>query len=447
MDRNEIQLIKKKYRNNYAARIAWSALMLVIVTYIFSGMIILLTAVHLGISIIWAALVEFEAPVIFIEDLRYLRITLDAFLYTLAIYITGGVNSFVLLSYIIFIMLASLYSTNRYGIFAITVCVLFYNAMLLLTYSGYLPQVNIFSVEGYVKITTATVLFTNFLLVFVSVILSIAAHSLYKNLMDRTSELQVERNLLKNRNEIIENDMILARRIQEQLIPKESPYSFIHALYKPMEQVGGDFFDFFDFRDTSRTGIFLSDVSGHGVPAAFITSMIKTMILQSGLLRENPAGLLTYLNGLLYGKTAENFITAFYGIIDRDSRTIIFSNAGHNLPFLIAEDGIHTLNDARSIPLAIAGNTFLETTGKVYENSEIKLSSGDRIIFYTDGLTEENGSDGVHESFEDLMLEEILPHLRKLSCRQSVEELHKRLITWSGSENFTDDVCVICVEI
>jgi phosphoserine phosphatase RsbU/P len=449
MDKNEISLMKKKYRNNYITRLAWSVLMLVIVLYYFKGILLVMVAVHLGLSVVWIALVEFKSPLMYIENLRFFRITMDVFLYTLAIYITGGAYSFCFLSYILFVMLASLYSTKKYGIFAIVLSVASYNLMLLLIYQGYLRQINILAGEeaGYGSITATTVLFTNFFLVFVSIIMHLAANTLYRNLMDRTSELQVERNRLRDRNLIIEKDIKLARRIQEQLIPQKSPYPFIHTLYKPMDQVGGDFFDFLGSRNSSRIGIFLSDVSGHGVPAAFITSMVKTMILQSGLARENPCELLTYLNGLLNGKTADNFITAFYGIYDTSDRTLVYSNAGHNPPYRIADNGVVAIGEALSIPLAIADNEYLAESGLEYKNFQRVLSPGDRLLFYTDGLTEEKGKEDTGNTFEELMLKEILPGQKGRSARTIVEGLHLRLEEWSGSKSFKDDVCIICLEV
>jgi len=449
MEKSEVRLMKKKYRNNYIARFAWSAVMLVIVYFKFGGLVLALTASHLALSAAWIVLVETESPVIFIEDTRFIRIAMDAFLYTLAIYVTGGINSFCLLSYIIFVMLSSLYSTNKYGIFAIVSSIAFYNAMLLLVHLEYIPSANFLfdDWQDRVGVTRASVLFTNFLLVFVAVIMNVTAHTLYRNLMDRTRELQVERNRLHERNRIIENDLKLARKIQEQLIPPHSPYPSVYALYKPMEQVGGDLYDFLSFRDSSRIGIFLSDVSGHGVPAAFITSMIKTMILQSGSAREDPAALLMYLNGLLHGKTAENFVTAFYGIFDTRDRTLVYSNAGHNPPYLIGEGAVTAINEARSMPLAIADNEFLERAGKKYSVFRRTLDPGDRLLFYTDGLVEEDGGEGDYLSFEDLMLREILPGQKGASARSIVEGLHARLERWSGSGSFTDDVCIVCLEV
>ena len=116
-----------------------------------------------------------------------------------------------------------------------------------------------------------------------------------------------------------------------------------------MEAVGGDFYDFIEFRESKDIGIFVSDVSGHGVHAAFITSMIKTIILQAGLIRNNPAGLLRYLNTILYGITADNFITAFYGIYNPLNHSITYASAGHNPPHVISGKNIIQLNKSKGI--------------------------------------------------------------------------------------------------
>ena len=165
------------------------------------------------------------------------------------------------------------------------------------------------------------------------------SHNLEIKVDSRTRELEQEKELLQIRNTTIENELIIARKIQMQIIPGHSPVENIFAFYKPMDKVGGDFYDFLKYRDPHKIGIFLSDVSGHGVPAAFITSMIKTSILQAGADREDPATLLSHLNELLLNQTGGNFVTAFYGIYNPPTREFIFSNSGHNPP-LICSSGI-----------------------------------------------------------------------------------------------------------
>lgn len=219
-------LTRGKYRFNYVARLSWSLILFTIVVYNFKGILLILSTSYLVYSILWAIAVELEAPFIQYQNTRYIRITFDAFFYTMVIYITGGINSVLLLSYILFIMMASLYTTNRYGIYAIVICIIYYNAMLAMIYYTIIPSVNILAneIQSSVAITTTRVIFTNFILILVSVILHRITYRLYFKLNEKTNELQTERNFLKKWNELIEQDLNLARKIQNKLIPNKDPY-------------------------------------------------------------------------------------------------------------------------------------------------------------------------------------------------------------------------------
>ncbi len=448
MDRADIRQIKRKYRVNYSGRLAWSVVMFAVVLYSFGGLIAALSGAHLAISLVWIALVETESRVIFIENLRFVRIGMDAFLYTMVIYITGGTTSFCLLSYIIFIMMTSLYATKRYGIFAIVTCVIFFNAMTALIYLEVLPPVNILAGDAPVgaSINIPTVALSNFILILVSVIMHISAHSLYASLLNKSSELEVERNKLKARNATIESELAMARSIQDRIIPAKVPADYIHVMYKPMDQVGGDFFDFIYFGGTERTGIFLSDVSGHGVPAAFITSMIKTLLLQAGTRVYDPAELLRYMNDVLVDQTAGNFVTAFYGIVDPDSKSIVYSNAGHPHPYVITPDSIMQLSGGKCIPMAIVQSDNLHMTDIHFNNSEDKLPEGGKLLLYTDGLTEANHPGDRTAFFENGPLQQAFHDLSRDPGEGFLCGLYSRLVEFRGQDNFEDDICLICVE-
>jgi hypothetical protein len=124
-------------------------------------------------------------------------------------------------------------------------------------------------------------------------------------------ELKTERNELKEHIDIMNMQLEMARIIQQRFIPAESPLENISFLYRPMEAIGGDLIDFIHFDDNERIGIFLSDVSGHGVPAALVTSMIKSSILESRKISSNPAKLLHHINDILTGNIEDNYVTAF----------------------------------------------------------------------------------------------------------------------------------------
>lgn len=278
--------------------------------------------------------------------------------------------------------------------------------------------------------------------------------TLEERVQDRTEELQARYRDLHNvnqelagRNRTIENEISLARKIQQQLIPAAAPRDCITALYRPMDQVGGDFYDFIPTGADDTLGIFISDVSGHGIPAALITSMVKTIILQAGDRREDPASLFLYINELLYGKTGDNFITAFYGLLDFAGGGLTWCSAGHNPPFIISPGGVTTLTGKRSLPIASMDNHSLEKAGKLFRNDTTTLAPGTKLLLYTDGLTEAINPDSPSTDFEGGGMMDVLARNRDQGCGAFVRNLYQALVAFRGNDNFDDDVCVICVDI
>ena len=266
-----------------------------------------------------------------------------------------------------------------------------------------------------------------------------------KALTDQTEQILVQQAELIRRNEILENEIALARRIQEQLFPSDS-YESVAMIYKPMEAVGGDFFDIVRFRDPDKMGLFISDVSGHGVSAAFITAMVKSIILQSGQNKEDPAKLLLYLNDLLIDLSGGNFVTVFYGVYSASSRSLVYANAGHNPPYLINGGQIRPLDEVKRPPLAIASNARLFETDKLYRNASITLPQESKLVLFTDGLTETINPSDMHKMFEDHGLTEEMIRASALPCRDFVRSIYQALTRFRGSESFDDDVCIICLD-
>ncbi|HCL57375.1 MAG TPA: hypothetical protein DHW82_10265 [Spirochaetia bacterium] len=266
--------------------------------------------------------------------------------------------------------------------------------------------------------------------------------------LERTQELAGERNKLKIRNEQIEKDILIAKKIQQQLIPLNSPVENISFFYKTMDEVGGDFYDFIVFKNGKEIGIFLSDVSGHGIPAAFITSMIKSFILQAGDMRKDPAFLFSYLNDLLINQTAGNFITAFYCIFNPETLTLTYSNAGHNLPCIIKNSQeLSFFNPThKSFPLAIFTNHELAEKNKSYQNYFLKLEQNSKLFLYTDGITEtcKNNS---NFCFEEELFEKTLLDLYSYDAKNFIHLFYKRLVEYKGDDHFSDDLCMICMDI
>ncbi len=271
--------------------------------------------------------------------------------------------------------------------------------------------------------------------------------SLERTVEERTRELEAERNELKIKNQIMENDIALARRIQDQLIPESNPGEYICSLYRPMDKVGGDFFDFTVFGESGSIGIFISDVSGHGVPAAFITSMLKTTLLQAGARKHDPAGLLRYINEVLLGQTAGNYITAFYCVFDPAKRSIVYANAGHPSPYVIDSGGVRQLPKGKNVPLAVFDNNMLEGYEILYANARETLPRDSKLLLYTDGLTE-NRPLGDNESyFEYGGMTDIFLANRDKPCREFITGLFDELTNYRGGDSFEDDVCMICLDV
>lgn len=273
-------------------------------------------------------------------------------------------------------------------------------------------------------------------------------------LAERTFELEREQAKLRSRTEIIERELQFARNIQMQFIPMASPFPKLAFYYKPMDQIGGDFFDFVEF-SADKIGILVSDVSGHGMPAALVTSMIKSFTLQFAEVIDNPAEFLIYLNGFLVNHTGGNFVTAFYGIFQFKTREFVYANAGHNMPFILNETGVSMLDISDSgIPLALFNEEFLAMRKKLPSNNTIILNKGDKIFLYTDGLTEtvrikdkESYPDGNLVDFETKVLISTLKDFSSLPSRELIEILERKLIDFRGADNFDDDVCMICLEV
>jgi len=200
------------------------------------------------------------------------------------------------------------------------------------------------------------------------------------------------------------------------------------------------------FSEADKIGIFISDVSGHGVPAALITAMIKSLISDAGSSKLDPAQLLERFNEKLVKQSGKHHVTAFYGIYDMTLRTIKYSCAGHNPPYLIYEDKITELDKARSLPLGIMTNDELNRKNRYFSNHSQELPEGAKLLFYTDGLTEARSAENKIDYFESVM-SEILPGLADLSCREFVAALYRELVIFNGGEDFEDDVCMVCVDI
>jgi len=156
--------------------------------------------------------------------------------------------------------------------------------------------------------------------------------------------------------------------------------------------------------------------------------------------------MLLHLNQVLGSQTEEMFITAFYGIYNARDRSIIYSNAGHHPPAVILKNSITMLQKSRSVPLAIMKNIELVEEGKVYTNSRAFLPAKSKLLLYTDGLVEAKNAFQREIDFSENFNERLIL-LNRLDCKNFTDKLYSDLVKFHGSESFSDDICVICMDI
>src|SRR5215218_8421492 len=186
--------------------------------------------------------------------------------------------------------------------------------------------------------------------------------------------------------ERIEQELRVARLIQQTLLPKHVPdlpgYQ-LAAYYQPAREVGGDFYDFLEF-DNGQLGLVVGDVTDKGVPAAIVMATTRTMLRASAQRLDSPGEVLKRVNDVIVRDIPPNmFITCLYAILDLETGLLRYANAGHDLPYRrrrTSNGGAEELR-ATGMPLGLL-------PGMSYEEKEIILERGDSVLFYSDGLVE-----------------------------------------------------------
>ena len=190
-----------------------------------------------------------------------------------------------------------------------------------------------------------------------------------------------------------------ARRIQRKLLPASMPQidGFeIAASWQPASGVGGDCYDAFAF-GPSRIGLSIADVVGKGIPAALLMSNLQAAVRAFATDAAQPAEIAQQVNRILCGHIADGrFITFVYCAIDADEGTLTYANAGHLPPILVRADG----NVER---LTIGGAVLGVLPDSAYEQGRIALRSGDRLVLYTDGITEARDADDLEFGEQQLI--------------------------------------------
>ena len=237
-----------------------------------------------------------------------------------------------------------------------------------------------------------------------------------------------------------EREIAEAKAIQEKLLPREIPQMpgyEIATAWQSARLVGGDYFDILPL-DHQTLGICIADVAGKGMPAALLMSNLQAAVRGLSSLSIAPDLLCSRLNSIVYRNTeSDRFITFFYAHLDGSTRRLAYVNAGHNAPFVVRSDGSHErLRDGGAVLGVFASRN--------YEMGSAQLSAGDRVILFTDGVTEACNPAG--EEFGEARLLRLLEDHRTLSANELQGKIIAVVAEFSGGR-WQDDATLLVLAV
>ena len=235
-------------------------------------------------------------------------------------------------------------------------------------------------------------------------------------------------------------ELIEARELQENLLANTTSAINgvdVAAQWQPATTVGGDYIAAFNL-DDDHAALCVADVVGKGLPAALLMSNFQAALKSLAAEHLSPAGVSKRLNDLLYANIPlHKFITAFYAVVNIPERTLTFTNAGHNPPLLVRAGG-------ECVRLEAGGSVLGAFPNASFSEEQIQLHHGDRLLLFTDGLTE--ALDATGEQFGDERLIEILREQRGQSPADLKETLFNVVGEFCGN-TFRDDAALMVIGI
>lgn len=245
--------------------------------------------------------------------------------------------------------------------------------------------------------------------------------------------------------ESIKSDLAVAGEIQQAILPQKFPpfpnisdRLDIFASMTPAKEVGGDFYDFFMI-DDEHLGFVIADVSGKGVPASLFMAVSRTMLRATGMRGLPTHECLNIVNRLLAGESLDSmFVTLFYGIINIETGEIDYTNAGHNPPYILHNDGTaEELPRSKNFIVGVFDDF-------VFRNDQMKLENGDTLVMYTDGVTE--AFNEAKEQFGESRLEDTLKKVCGKTCKDMNDVLISDLKAFAGNEPQSDDITTLLIK-
>lgn len=262
--------------------------------------------------------------------------------------------------------------------------------------------------------------------------------------LDQAENLNRELTVMLEENRrlsYLEHQIAMAREIQLANVPKVLPRMScfdIAVTYEPMQSIGGDFYDFHVPNEYS-IGNLVTDVSGHGMPAALISSMVKVIFKMLRHLADQPRELLEEMSRTLAGNIEDHFLTAEYIFIDHREKKFRYCRAGHE-PLLVLKRGERKLVEYQPRGHAIGWKREC-----VLELCEADIEEGDRIILYTDCITE--AFNEKREMFGEQSFREFIIENGDLTAAEFSKSLYNKLRSWIGGDHFDDDFTLVVIDV
>jgi sigma-B regulation protein RsbU (phosphoserine phosphatase) len=238
----------------------------------------------------------------------------------------------------------------------------------------------------------------------------------------------------------LEGQLEVARQVQLELLPAHDPeiagYD-ISAYNFPTEEVSGDYYDWVKiFED--QIAIVIADVSGKGVPEAILMAFLRASLRAASHIGYATHISMSKVNYLLWESIERNqFVTAFYGILDALKGTLAYSNAGHNPPLLVNAAGTSRYIDKGEQPLGM----FRETR---YHEYYLEFEPGDVLVLYTDGATEASSPSG--EEFGRERLAQAVKEIYDRPAREMIASLQLAILEWTDNKGANDDVTFFIIK-
>ena len=248
-------------------------------------------------------------------------------------------------------------------------------------------------------------------------------------------------NELYERNLQLKKELEIAKRVQQYIIPKDFSqitYPAVSGHYHPIEDIGGDFFDCYPLPG-GNYGFLIADVTGHGIPAALVMTMAKMIFSIYASRFSSTSELFSSVNEQMNGLLLDTqYITSFFVIYNSKTKTIHYSNAGHTRALY------YRCSKKKVLALDTSGFFIGLAIDSKYEEKTLQIDPGDRLLLYTDGITEIKNTNG--DEFGENRLAKFLVDNISIKGEEFCNLLFKEIVSYAPHENRVDDIAFLNIE-